>query len=289
MGLFDIVEGAAKGFVLSGGNPFGAFVGGIQGKQEAQAEKFQKQFAAAQETNRSGTMAINNDFGFGYADPYASQLKPNVQLNGGGNGNFFTTLRGGIQEVGGLVKDVFSTGIPQFFGVGNGGVAAGKSAVPTTINIGAQETGTSGTIDANMLNLLPSLIGAGRNLLKSPGGQLALGGGAGLAASFMSSDGKKMRVTRKMKSQARMIVNLTGGNLSAAADILGINQNTLVAILLKRFRNDGAVVTKAALRKTRQTVRRMKSMCDMYDDLKPRTTTRRRAPMRRSTTTLIKN
>jgi hypothetical protein len=92
-----------------------------------------------------------------------------------------------------------------------------------------------------------------------------------------------------MKSQARMVLNMTGGNLSAAADILGIDQNTLVMILLKRFRNDGPVVTKAALRKTKQTVRRLKSMCDMYDSLRP-TATRRRTPMKRaSTTTLIKN
>ena len=60
--------------------------------------------------------------------------------------------------------------------------------------------------------------------------------------------------TRKMKSQARMVLNMTGGNLSAAADILGIDQNTLVMLLLKRFRNDGPVVTKAALRKTKQTI-----------------------------------
>ena len=92
-----------------------------------------------------------------------------------------------------------------------------------------------------------------------------------------------------MKSQARMVLNMTGGNLSAASQMLGIDENTLVMILLKRFRNDGPVVTKAALRKTKQTVRRLKSMCDMYDSLRP-SATRRKTPMRRSsTTTLIKN
>ena len=74
-----------------------------------------------------------------------------------------------------------------------------------------------------------------------------------------------------------------------AADILNISDETLVQILLKRFRNDGPVVTKAALRKTKQTVRRLKSMCDMYDSLRP-AATRRRTPMKRaSSTTLIKN
>ena len=61
-----------------------------------------------------------------------------------------------------------------------------------------------------------------------------------------------------------------------------------IMVLLKRFRNDGPVVTKAALRKTKTTVRRLKSMCDMYDSLRP-SATRRKAPMRRATTTLIKN
>jgi len=82
---------------------------------------------------------------------------------------------------------------------------------------------------------------------------------------------------------------LTGGNVQAAADILGVEDMFLINVLLKRFRNDGPVVTKAALRKTKQTVRRLKSMCDMYDSLRP-SATRRRTPMKRaSSTTLIKN
>ena len=87
-----------------------------------------------------------------------------------------------------------------------------------------------------------------------------------------------------------MVLNMTGGNLSQAAAILNISEDQLVFILLKRFRNDGPVVTKAALRKTKSTIRKLKNMCDMYDDLRP--AARRRTPMRRATkssTTLIKN
>ena len=74
-----------------------------------------------------------------------------------------------------------------------------------------------------------------------------------------------------------------------AADMVGVSTDFFISVLLKRFRNDGPVVTKAALRKTKSTVRRLKSMCDMYDSLRP-TATRRRAPMKRaSSTTLIKN
>ena len=138
--------------------------------------------------------------------------------------------------------------------------------------------------------MFKNLIKGVKNILKSPIGQIGSGTAiGGLLGGSLTGQPTGMRITRKMKSQARMVLNMTGGNLSAASDILGIDENTLIMVLLKRFRNDGPVVTKAALRKTKQTVRRLKSMCDMYEDMKPRATARRRAPMRRSTTTLIKN
>ena len=166
---------------------------------------------------------------------------------------------------------------------------AQQPAVATTLNVGARESSGSGSIQAGLGTGLGQLVNFGSRLLRSPSGQIGLGTGIGGALSLLSSDGRQMRITRKMKSQARMVLNLTGGNISAAADILGVDDNTLVMILLKRFRNDGPVITKAALRKTRQTMRRLKSMCDMQSDLLPRTT-RRRAPMKRATTTtLIKN
>jgi hypothetical protein len=97
-----------------------------------------------------------------------------------------------------------------------------------------------------------------------------------------------MRITRKMKSQYRSVLNLAGGNYQLAADMIGVSDDMFIAVMLKRFRNDGPVVTKAALRKTKTTVRRLKSMCDMYDSLRP-AAARRRSPMKRATTTLIKN
>lgn len=204
-------------------------------------------------------------------------------------GGFFDTVRGGLREVGGFVSDVFSSGIPQLLGVSRPAGIAQQPAVTSVTNIGAQESQGSGSIQAGAGTLLPTVLQGARNLLKTPQGQLALGGGAGLIGSMFGGQQPSMRITRKMKSQARMVLNMTGGNIAAAADILGIDQNTLIMILLKRFRNDGPVVTKAALRKTKQTVRRLKSMCDMYDSLRP-TATRRRSPMKRaSTTTLIKN
>ena len=204
-------------------------------------------------------------------------------------GGFFDTIRGGLREVGGFVSDVFSSGVPQLFGIQRPPSVGQQPALTTVTNIGAQESQGSGSVQAGAGSLLAPVLTGARNLLKTPQGQLALGGGGALVGSLFGGEQKSMRVTRKMKSQARMVLNMTGGNLQAAADILGIDQNTLVMVLLKRFRNDGPVVTKAALRKTKQTVRRLKSMCDMYDSLRP-AAARRRTPMKRATsTTLIKN
>ena len=76
--------------------------------------------------------------------------------------------------------------------------------------------------------------------------------------------------------------------VDAVADQMGVGVDVIFYILTKKMRNDGSYVTKAAVRKTRQTVRKMKHLCDMYDDLRPPA---RRAPARRtaSKTTLIKN
>ena len=136
---------------------------------------------------------------------------------------------------------------------------------------------------------MPQIIAGGRSLIGSKIGQTAIGTGVGLGLSMLGADGKPIRITRKKKAQAKQLLMMTGGNLAVTADFLGITQEQLVFILLKRFRNDGPVVTKAALRKTKSTIRKLKNMCDMYDDLRP--TARRRTPMKRarSTTTLIKN
>lgn len=166
---------------------------------------------------------------------------------------------------------------------------AQQPAVTTTRSVGGQESQGSGSMQAGLGTLVPSLVSGARGLLKSPLGQLSLGGGTALALQGFDRPATGMRITRKMKSQARMVLNMVGGDLSLASNMLGIDEQTLVMVLLKRFRNDGPVVTKAALRKTKQTVRRLKSMCDMYDSLRP-TATRRRSPIKRaSTTTLIKN
>lgn len=110
-------------------------------------------------------------------------------------------------------------------------------------------------------------------------GGLGIGAGAAAAPVVLDMFGqpKKLRVTRKLKSQVRQAVDLVG--IEGAAQAMGVDVSTVMYILTKKMRNDGPYVTKAAVRKTRQTVRKMKNLCDMYDDLRP--AAKRRAPARR--------
>jgi hypothetical protein len=242
----------------------------------------------AQEREMSAQIERNNNMMVDQT-PVATQVRPST-ANAGNTGGFFGTVSNLFTQAGNTLSSAFGSGIPQLFGIERPRSAVQQPAITTNTGAMAQETQASGVVQAGMGNILPTVVGAARGLLKSPLGQTAFGTGLGLGVSMIGADGKQMRITRKMKSQARMVLNMTGGNLQQASAILGISEDQLVFILLKRFRNDGPVVTKAALRKTKSTIRKLKNMCDMYDDLRP--AARRRTPMRRATkssTTLIKN
>ena len=282
--LSKVVVPTAIGFATGG--PAGAFVAGVSASEQQKAER---QFKQAQQRQ---TQEINTMVDFGL-DAYGTSPTARNTVPATQNAGFFDRLSSFGSRVGTSSLNLLENVLPGVITgklLGTGTISSGQQpAVSTTLNVGAQESSGSGSIQAGLGSALPSLVNFGSRLLRSPGGQLGIGTAVGGALSLMGPDGRQMRITRKMKSQARMVLNLTGGNISAAADILGVDDNTLVMILLKRFRNDGPVITKAALRKTRQTMRRLKSMCDMQSDLLPRTT-RRRAPMKRATTTtLIKN
>ncbi len=171
-----------------------------------------------------------------------------------------------------------------------------QPALTTVTNVGAQESQGSGTNEA-FIGGLPNIIGTASRLLRSPSGLSgAIGTAVGFGASMLDASGRPLRVTRKMKRLAQQAYQLGGMDIGVAMDLfaqltgINVDQRTFVMILTKRFRNDGPVVTKAALRKTKTTIRRLKNMCDMYDSLRPRAATRRRTTtMKRANTTLIKN
>lgn len=133
---------------------------------------------------------------------------------------------------------------------------------------------------------LPAIIGQGLATGRTALG-LFFGGATGLAAPMIidqvTGQPKKLRVTRKLQRDVKNAVMLLGPE--AVAQQLGVGIEVVVFILQKKIRNDGPFVTKAAVRKTRQTVRKMKSLCDLYEDLRP--AAKRRAPMRRATASKV--
>jgi hypothetical protein len=280
---------AAVGFVTGG--PVGAFTATVATEQAKKQERQVKQQVNAY--NARLQQAQETDMAFG--DPNVPGAFPTPRPASIAQPGFFDRVSNVASNIGNTLLTGFESAVPSLlnraiFGESRPRSAAQGPALTTITNVGAQESQGSGSIQAGAGSLLPTILGGARSLLKSPAGQLALGGGAGAALSFMSPDGKQMRITRKMKSQARTVLNIAGGNISVAADILNISDEMLIQILLKRFRNDGPVVTKAALRKTKQTIRRLHSMQDVLKSITPTATMRRRTPMKRATTTtLIKN
>jgi len=220
-----------------------------------------------------------------------------------GSGSFFGNLGQSIgsfgRDVGGFVTDIAPA--LNLFGIG-GQPQRTNAGTALSIDVGRpQESAQSGEILGANLGMAPALFQAGRNFLRTPGGQTALGFGAGaLGAAFSGGGNGAPRITRRMKSDVRRIYMMAGMDPNITAQILNnmgtypkmnFDASLVFFILTKRFRNDGPVVTKAAVRKTKTTLRRMKGVVDMYNSVcKP---TGRRAPVRRTrtstATTLIKN
>ena len=288
--LSNIIKKAAP-FVAAAapGTPIGT-IAAVKTVADAQAQqKFLTETARAEQERQI------KEYNMAFGDPNLPGAFPIPRPASIGQPSFLTRLGNIGSNIGNTLLTGLESAVPSvlnraIFGAPRPQTAQMQPAVTTVTNVGAQESSGSGTIEAGAPALLPSIISGARSLLKSPVGQLTLGTGAAGAVAFMSPDGKKMRITRKMKSQARTVLNIAGGNISVAADILNISDEMLITILLKRFRNDGPVVTKAALRKTKSTIRRLHNMQDVLKSITPTAAGRRRAPVKRSmSTTLIKN
>ncbi len=280
---------AATAYVTSGFNPVAATAAAIQAdkaRDQAKKVRLRNEEILNQVKEQQSMTQYFDQRGGGFV---------NTTVPSTSSPSFFSRLGNIGSSIGDTLLSGLESAVPSvinraFFGGTRPQTASQQPALTTVTNIGAQESSGSGTIEAGMPALLPGLISGARGLLKSPLGQLTIGTGTGLALSGIPATGKKMRITRKMKSQYRTVLNITGGNIQAAADILGVEDMFLIGVLLKRFRNDGPVVTKAALRKTKSTIRRLHGMQDVLKSITPTAAGRRRAPIKRATTTtLIKN
>lgn len=280
--LVSVAIPAAIGFATGG--PVGAFAGGVGGAQAEKAKRRQKQ--AIEQRQREEQKRMSEFFGSNSTGlssiqaPMYGQRVPTQQAGFGSSfGSFLSDVGSNIvSPLTGLFSQVRPFISQQ---------SVGQPALPTRTNLGGQESQSSGVQEA-FVGGIPNILGQAARFLRTPAGQVGTGLIGGIGASLLGGGNGGMRITRKMKSQYRAVLNLAQGDYDQAAAMIGVSTDMFIAVLLKRFRNDGPVVTKAALRKTKTTVRRLKSMCDMYDSLRP-TATRRKAPMRRASTTLISN
>lgn len=283
--IFDRVVPTVIGGLTAG--PMGAVTAAVTVEQQKKAQKRLEQQMAYQDPYSSG---------------FGSMPSARSPATGSSMGNFFGNLGQDIGQFGQGVGQFFQDISPltNLFGGGFGGRTQAPPAATTIIRQPPDETAQSGEILGANLGLAPALFQAGRGFFRSPAGQTALGFGAGAAGALMSGGGNGApRVTRKMKSDVRRIYMMAGMDPAATAQILNslgtyprmnFDASLVFFILTKRFRNDGPVVTKAAVRKTKTTLRRMKGVVDMYNSVCKPTT--RRAPARRAApkaVQLIKN
>ena len=143
---------------------------------------------------------------------------------------------------------------------------------------------------------VPGIIGGAARLLSRPGvGGALTGFGAGAAVDAvvdMFGNTKKLVITRKLQREVKKVFMMSGGDLgfvSANSMMLfgkSLNQDQILMILFKTFKNQGPYVTKAAVRKTRSTIRKMETLCDLKDRLCPPKPARRRPAARRMSTSI---
>ena len=96
----------------------------------------------------------------------------------------------------------------------------------------------------------------------------------------MFGNQKKLVITRKLQRDVKKVFMLSGGDIgfiSANSLMLfgkDFSEDQILRILFKTFKNQGPYVTKAAVRKTRQTIRKL----DTLEMLKAQMCPPKRAP-----------
>ena len=96
---------------------------------------------------------------------------------------------------------------------------------------------------------------------------------------------KKLVITRKLQRETKKLFMMSGGDLGTVSmnslAFLGkdLSEEQVLMVLFKTFKNQGPYVTKAAVRKTRQTIRKL----DTLEMLKAQMCPPKRAPARRRT------
>ena len=205
----------------------------------------------------------------------------------------------GAPQIGAAVGETLSTGLSEATSRdGNDrGQATAQSTAPVPTAVEVQGSGQNQALTTFNYGIQPAVFRTGDMLaqqqmmnpniqqaLLRPSLQLGAAIGAGLIDLFfkdpITGEVKRKRITRKFKSEVKQAVSLLG--IEAVAAMLETSEEVVVQILLKRFRNDGPYITKAAVRKTRTTVRKMERVNELSKEISKLAGTTRRATPRRS-------
>ena len=129
-------------------------------------------------------------------------------------------------------------------------------------------------------NVIPFLGGGGAAV------GTAIGAGAALIMDLFTGQPTKLVITRKLQRDAKIAADFYMNDLDMVAEYLSrtkgkrFTEDIVVDILLKKFTNQGPYVTKAAVRKTRSTMRKLNTLTKLEAELcKPK---RRAAPRPRA-------
>lgn len=136
---------------------------------------------------------------------------------------------------------------------------------------------------------IPGIVSqVGRTLTRPGVGGLIGGAGSGFIADFVMDafgNQKKLVITRKLQRETKKLFMMSGGDLGIVSAnslaFLGkdLSEQQVLMVLFKTFKNQGPYVTKAAVRKTRQTIRKLDTLQMLKDQMCPP----KRAPARRRT------
>ena len=141
----------------------------------------------------------------------------------------------------------------------------------------SQPSMMGGVQQANVLKFAPAVGGA------------VVGFAADFITDLLTGEQKKMIITRKLKRETEDLMEIFQNDMRQVALQLSkmkgkqYTEENVLKILLHKFTNQGPYVTKAAVRKTRKTVRKLDTLKKLHADICGRATpARRRAAPRRA-------
>ena len=105
---------------------------------------------------------------------------------------------------------------------------------------------------------------------------------------FLTGTEKKLIITKKLRRDTEKLMELLNNDMDEVARVLtetkkkAFDSGTVLKILMHKFSNQGPYVTKAAVRKTRKTIRKLDTLKNLHAQICGRPTPARRRTTRRT-------